>query len=309
MLLFATSDKGGTGRSVTSCNLAYRRALQGGNVCYVDFDLGSPTAGAIFNIDEIAHGTGGSGVHDYLQGHASEPEDYSAWADSDHERLGVRPDGAGDLVLYPDDSDGGEFPGDGGAVARCVELFVQLTSQFDLVIVDLSAGRSHATEIVMAATGRPELSAVPWRWIVFHRWTKQHVVAAHSLVHGERGLLETGRARHHNHARLMASIRFVRTAVVNPDGPELAGLKSTQVRWLRRIDADLHQMAAGLRIGRMNLLGSIPLDPVLQWREQIITDADTTTLDIADQRTVDAFNDLAKKSSEESFMPGFDGSG
>jgi hypothetical protein len=29
MLIFATSDKGGTGRSVTSTNLAYRHALQG----------------------------------------------------------------------------------------------------------------------------------------------------------------------------------------------------------------------------------------------------------------------------------------
>ena len=32
MLVFATSDKGGTGRSVTSSNVVYRRALQGGDV-------------------------------------------------------------------------------------------------------------------------------------------------------------------------------------------------------------------------------------------------------------------------------------
>lgn len=307
MLLFATSDKGGTGRSVTSSNMAYRRAIQGGNVCYVDFDFGSPTAGAIFSIDDLKHGTTGDGIHDYLQGHASEPERHSVWDETDREELRVRPDGAGELVLYPGDSDGGEFPGDAETIDRSVDLFLKLESEFDLVIVDLSAGRSHATEIVMAATAKPELTTVPWRWIVFHRWTKQHVLAAHSLVHGERGLLETGASWRHHHARLMSSIRYVRTAVVNPDGSELAGLKPTQVRWLRRIDADLHQMAAALRVGRMNLLGSVPLDPVLQWREQIITDADTATLDIANQRTVDAFNELAKRSSEESFIPGFDG--
>ena len=306
MLLFATSDKGGTGRSVTSCNLAYRRAVQGGNVCYVDFDFGSPTSGAIFSIDGLAHGTSGGGVHDYLQGEAAEPERHLVWAESDREELRVRPDGAGDLVLLPGDADGGEFPGDENAVRRCVELFVRLESEFDLIIVDLSAGRSHATEIVMAATARPELDAVPWRWIVFHRWTKQHVLAAHSLVYGERGLIETGLAWQHSETRLRNAIRFVRTAVVNPDGPELAGLKPTQVRWLRRINADLHQLAASRGVGRMNLLGAVPLDPVLQWREQIITDADTATLDIANQRTVNAFNELAKGASEEAFTPRFD---
>ena len=57
MLLFATSDKGGTGRSVTGSNVMYRRALQGGDVCYVDFDFGSPTAGAIFGISALNRGT------------------------------------------------------------------------------------------------------------------------------------------------------------------------------------------------------------------------------------------------------------
>jgi hypothetical protein len=98
----------------------------------------------------------------------------------------------------------------------------------------------------------------------------------------------------------------VRTAVVDPDGADLSGLKPTQVRWLRKIDADLHQMAARLKLGRMNLLGSVPLDPVLQWREQIITDADTVTLDIANQETVKAFSELAVRSAEELFVPGLE---
>ncbi len=48
VFVFATSDKGGTGRSVTSANVMYRRALQASDVAYLDFDFGSPTAGAIF---------------------------------------------------------------------------------------------------------------------------------------------------------------------------------------------------------------------------------------------------------------------
>jgi len=36
VLVFATSDKGGTGRSVTSSNVMYRRALQGSDVAYLE---------------------------------------------------------------------------------------------------------------------------------------------------------------------------------------------------------------------------------------------------------------------------------
>ena len=50
MIVFAISDKGGTGRSVTSANVAFRRALAGPNVAYLDVDFGSPTAGAVFGM-------------------------------------------------------------------------------------------------------------------------------------------------------------------------------------------------------------------------------------------------------------------
>jgi MinD-like ATPase involved in chromosome partitioning or flagellar assembly len=74
MLVFATSDKGGTGRSVTSSNVVYRRALQGGDVCYLDFDFGSPTAGTIFNIEAAVRGIPNGGLHAYLQGTLNEPK-------------------------------------------------------------------------------------------------------------------------------------------------------------------------------------------------------------------------------------------
>ena len=64
MIIIATSDTGGTGRSVTGSNVVYRRALQGSDVCYVDFDFGSPTAGAIFGISALNRGTTtGKGTH------------------------------------------------------------------------------------------------------------------------------------------------------------------------------------------------------------------------------------------------------
>ena len=76
MLVFAASDKGGTGRSVTSANLAYQRALAGDDVCYLDFDFGSPTAAAVFDVPERAgrHRARRSALLPRGQGHRTGPD-------------------------------------------------------------------------------------------------------------------------------------------------------------------------------------------------------------------------------------------
>ncbi|MBB5871713.1 hypothetical protein F4553_005092 [Allocatelliglobosispora scoriae] len=299
MLVFATSDKGGTGRSVTSSNLAYRRSLLGGNVVYLDFDFGSPTAGTIFNIDEVMRGTRNGGLHSYLRGVAGQPLRLDVWSTSDRSSLRGRPDGAGQLVLLPGDIGGAEFSSNDEVIRRCVQLLLRVDEEFDLCIVDLSAGRSYATDVVIAATARPEMRGVDARWLVYHRWTRQHIIAAHGLVFGDRGLVDQGVAMGHDRQKLIDSIRFVRTAVVDPDSETLAGLRPEQVAWLEVCNRDLQRLAASVQIGRMNTVGIIPLDPVLQWREQLITDADTVTRQIANQATVEAFVSLAKRLEDD----------
>ena len=294
MLVFATSDKGGTGRSVTSCNVAYRRALQGGDACYLDFDFGSPTAGAIFNIDAAVSGVPSGGLHSCLLGKANEPLSIDVWAASDRASVRGRPPGAGRLVLLPGDSGGGEFAADRDVVRRCTRLLLRMDEEFDLCMIDLSAGRSYATQIVLAATAEPELREIPYRWLVYHRWTAQHIIAAANLVHGRRGIIEAGVEQGHDRDRLSAAIRFVRTAVVDPDAIELAGLRAAQVAWLRDFNRKLQGMASARQVGRTAMLGAVPLDPVLQWREQLISDDDVLALHIANQATVDAFNTIAK---------------
>ncbi|MBO4205172.1 SCO2523 family variant P-loop protein [Micromonospora echinofusca] len=295
MLIFATSDKGGTGRSVTSSNVLYRSALQGSDVCYLDFDFGSPTAGSIFNINHALRGTTRGGLHSYLDGAHGEPQRIDVWAESDRPSLRDRPPGAGRLVLLPGDSGGGEFPTTRENIERCARLFLRLEEEFDVTLVDLSAGRSYATEIVLAATARAELRSVRWRWLVFHRWTRQHVLAASGLVHGQRGIVETGIRHGHDRTRLTESLRFVRTAVVDPDSPELEGLQPAQLAWLRACNQDLLELASRERVGRTLVLGSVPLDPVLQWREQLISDNDVWARRIANRETVEAFDSLAKR--------------
>jgi hypothetical protein len=298
VLVFAASDKGGTGRSVTGANVAYRRALQGGDVAYLDFDFGSPTVGAIFNVESAVRGTEEGGLHSYLRGTIETPTRIDVWTESERASLRGRPDGAGQLVLFPGDMGGGEFASTEDVVRRCVRLFLRMEEEFDISLVDLSAGRSYATDIVLTATARPELRDVTARWLVFHRWTRQHIIAADGLVRGDEGIVDLGVARGHDRSELSNSIRYVRTAVVNPDSDELAGLRPEQVAWLRSTNQALQKLAGERRVGRTSLIGWVPLDPVLQWREQLITDWDTTIRQTANRATVDAFELIAKRLDE-----------
>jgi hypothetical protein len=295
MLVFAASDKGGAGRSVTSSNVAYRRALQGGDCCYLDFDFGSPTSGVIFDLPHALAGVAEGGLHSYLVDGTAGPRRIDIWTESERDVLSVRPAGAGRLTLLPGDIGSGEFSIRPGVVDRCVDLLVQADAEYDLVIVDLSAGRSYATEIVLTATAAPALRNVEARWLIFHRWTRQHIIAAAGLVHGSQGILQTGTQLGHDPVALQAAVQFVRTAVLDPASPGQAVLRPEQLAWLDVCNRRLQDLAGREKAGRSSVLGQIPFDPALQWQEQLLCDNDVWLHRTANQGTIDAFDDLAKK--------------
>jgi hypothetical protein len=295
MLVFATSNKGGTGRSVTSANLVYRQALRGRDVCYADFDFASPTAGSIFDIDDALNGTANrDGLHSYLGGNISTPRAIEVWRDSGRASLGSRPALAGRMVLLPGDLGGAEFASSTEIINGCARLFARLEEEFDVTLVDLSAGRSYATEIALAATAPTRFTGRS-RWLVFHRWSRQHLLAAADLIYGTRGLLQVGASHGHDPSQLREGLRTVRTAIVDPERELLSDLADSQRAWLRAADGALRQLAAEHRLGRTMMLGSVPLDPVLQWREQLITDDDVYSRAIANEGTVQAFEVLAAR--------------
>lgn len=302
MLVFAASDKGGTGRSVTSANLAYHRALDGDDVCFLDFDFGSPTAPAMFDLPDVLPEAEGHGLHSYLQGRTGRPLRVDVWTRTEHPDLRNRPGGSGRLVLLPGDRTGGEFVTDEENLHRCVDLVLSLMREFDLIVVDLSAGRSYAMDLALAATSpRGGLGTLSHRWLVYHRWTRQHVMAAAELVHGERGLVRAGVAMGHQPGALYGSIRFVRAAV-----PDLGSLLWSQVSpaqyaWMRQCDRELEQLAAARGIGKTRMLASIPLEPVLQWQERLITDEDVHDRRIANNETWQAMGDLAHRVTDDKF--------
>ncbi|MGK8501040.1 P-loop NTPase [Nocardia asiatica] len=111
MIVFAISDKGGTGRSVTSSNLAYNLLLNGRSVAYLDFDFGSPTAGSLFEIGSVERGTPDKdGLHEYLLGHNGIARRVDVLAATDRMDLRRKKRSkTGQLVLYPGDEGGGQF--------------------------------------------------------------------------------------------------------------------------------------------------------------------------------------------------------
>ena len=87
---------------------------------------------------------------------------------------------------------------------------------------------------------------------------------------------------------------------MDPNAPDLAGLRPPQLAWLREANRGLQRLAAELSVGRSAMLGAVPLDPVLQWREQLITDSDVWARHVANQATIEAFDSIAKKITDDS---------
>jgi hypothetical protein len=305
MLVFSTSDKGGTGRSVTSCNIAFRLCMSGKNVAYLDFDFGSPTAGALFEIGAVERGVSdASGLHSYLLNENETTTRIDVRAKSDRVELCRMPTRSGKLVLFPGDEGGAEFPTTGTVmVEQCVKLLSKALDEFHVVIVDLSAGRSAAAQLVLEATAQPQLAEKTIRWLIFHRWTRQHIMAASALVHGPSGLLESGVGYGHDEKKLLESIRYIRTAVPNPF-TQPGNEESAQARWLLKQNAALKKLASTKKLGQSTLLGETPMEPMLQWREQVILDADVDAK-IANIATTNAFGELARQLTDDAVWETF----
>jgi len=61
---------------------------------------------------------------------------------------------------------------------------------------------------------------------------------------------------------------------------------------------ELKKLAQRNMIGNSVTLGSTPMEPVLQWREQVVSDTDLAD-NIANVATVEAFSELAYKLTDE----------
>lgn len=305
MLVFASSDKGGTGRSVTSCNLAYRLSLLGHDVAYLDFDFGSPTAGAIFEISALERGAAAGGLHSYILGKVAAPMRVDIRAVTERGDMKTRPPGSGKLTLFPGDAGGAEFALTKPHIKRAITLFKAVEGEFDVCIVDLSAGRSSALDMSVQAVapGVRSADADPVRWLLFHRWTTQHVIAASGLLFADNGIVSCAENAGFSRPGFIELVRTIRTAV--PDSTAFGDMATPeQEAWLRESDDILKGLAKSRRLGQDLLAGTTPLEPMLLWREQVIMDLDVKR-NLAKRATTEAFDKLANKVIDDHAWEGF----
>ena len=70
-------------------------SLLGYDVAYLDFDFGSPTAGAIFEIPSLERGAAHGGLHSYILGKVAVPMRADIRAVTERPDLKTRPPGSG----------------------------------------------------------------------------------------------------------------------------------------------------------------------------------------------------------------------
>lgn len=301
------SDKGGTGRSVVGCNLAYRLAAGVGdeqvrNVAYIDLDLGSATSGSVFWIPGAETGVDGPAMHDWLL-HGLAPDkgtsdfgslsEIDVWAQSLRFGPGFQGN-RGDLLLYPGAKGGADLsPNAEHLAGRMSDLFESLRQErgIDTAIVDMRAGRSAVSDGLITLSALQQAGGAPFmiRWIVFHRWTPQSAHAGANLISGPSGLLSHFGAIAGDGHQL--DYRVVRTAVPTvdewqTDAQDLSAIVEGVNRKLEKLVKESGSLD--------KVLHEVGWDPLLQWREQIVLPEDVDSQEAREQ-TVEDLDGLARE--------------
>jgi MinD-like ATPase involved in chromosome partitioning or flagellar assembly len=265
-VLAMTSFKGGTGRTTTTANLAYRLAIEGRPVCVIDLDLASPTFGAVLQLEGMFSGAR-CGIHDLL------PKGYGGESDIPVSRTReqclpveghtsnrfVRNELASAQATYdilPGKADYTDALPQFDLMSRALDdILAELTERYDVVFVDVRSGTDGPLHAL--ANGETEKT-----WVVFYRWTPQHLAGTHALI--QRELVDEYQQE---------SIVAVRTAYIPPH------------TYSTRPDAGWFQSAQGTLTSRQEQLGldsytraDIRREDILLWREGILTEQEFGTV-------------------------------
>ena len=285
--LFACiSHKGGTGRTVSTANLAYHLALRGRDVCILDLDLASPTLGAVVGLDDIATGAE-VGIHNILAGRLQPEEveelERNVWNSSDINRH-YKPESHGRFRVVPGTIKGADrvmeedYPKFRDRLSR---VLTDLRARYEYVFCDLRSGIGPVPEAFLWEKIASQLDS----WLLFYRWTHQHLYGVADLASELSD--KTDRPLGEGNPRFLS----VRTAVIKVDSVPIESRL-----WIGRRDDHLRERSKGLaRLTRPPLenIGAIPLDMILQWSESILT-TDHAEL-VGNSLTLKAFDRLAEK--------------
>jgi MinD-like ATPase involved in chromosome partitioning or flagellar assembly len=296
----AISHKGGTGRSVTMANVATCAALRGRNVCIVDLDLASPTFGSIVGLDGVetgvplgGHPTQPKSVFDILARMTSgEGEDeyryvdhalLNMWKGSAFKGTGLDKKNSG-LFLLPGRQNASDAFQPRVLAPALDKLLGQLAASHDFIICDVRSGISHPFTAFLLPQVRQHIAGY-----LFHfRWTPQQLSGLGDLLKRDKRIRDVQLP--------LEKVRFIQTAKIPTETVAgKLGLKG----WLEQNEKGLVAQFDELKKFATDykqdvVLGEVPLDPVLQWRETIISQRMVQD-GIANSATLQAFDMIAEK--------------
>lgn len=266
-----TSHKGGTGRSTTTANVAYQLACQGESVCIVDLDLASPTFGAILELSGLEAGAD-LGIHDLLPRHsrgvnrvidAPIPPNEAAelcvsvadYSSSAAVRMDLQAQ-SGRFDLLPGKREMNENLAEFDVMGAVLDsILEELVDHYDYVFLDVSSGTDSA--LYALAQGRTDLT-----WVVFYRWTPQHLAGFARLILELRDQMG------------QENILGVRTAFINPTVYQ----GTNGYAWFAEQNRSLEQLARSLLQERDPTVATISRDDTLLWKEGILSAVEYGTM-------------------------------
>lgn len=295
-VVIGVSYKGGSGRTTTMANVAYRLALSSVNsVCMVDLDLGAPTLGAVLELAGYESGTKvGRGIHSFLPNPQTgnrqrevrallEDKELLVDVQSNCASPGVR-DALRSLGDDPSfrvllgEAEWRDIASPESLDVPINEVVETLALRWPYTFVDVGAG----TDSQLLALTRHHRPAER-TWAVFYRWTPQH-------VRGTAHLIEQLLAG--NVPREM--IRTVRVARGTPP-PDLEGtpVEIAAARWVHDQDAETERIASEVGLDEYPVT-DIPRSEILYWRDGIIATEALPSLADASRELIDSYRRLAK---------------
>lgn len=286
----AVSHKGGTGRSVTVANVAYRLALKKLDICCVDLDLTSPTLGSVFGMGKYQAGAANKGqqvapisVFDLLNRDNDGTIVLNQWENSlvdiwtqtseDLEEPAIKPR----FMLLPGLANADMRQLDLG---RLQDLLKRLSESFDIVFLDVRSGNSEIADRLLSADCDEHINC----WLIHFRWTRQHLAGVGNYV--ESFLRDTAK-------RFKGRLFLVSTAFPPSFDRAGPGLQSLLVEYNKGLETRLEELLRRLGFEGERPLGPVPFEELLLWKETVIT-RDMVERHIAQDATAKGFEQITE---------------
>jgi CobQ/CobB/MinD/ParA nucleotide binding domain len=294
-VVIAASFKGGSGRTTTMANVAFRLALNTFNrVCMIDLDLAAPTLGSVLELDGYEAGTKpGRGIHSFLPNPetGNKPREVGALLEDADLLVDVRRNCGSPGVRQALESLGDD-PWFrvllGEAQWREVANPESLSKPINSILETLSTRVPYVFVDVRAGTDSPLFALTHYhrprerKWAVFYRWTPQHVRGTAHLIDQ---LIKNNVPRD-----LIHTVRVARGTLAEPlDG---TAADNALASWMAGQDALTQEYAEDLGLLAFPRT-DIPRSEILFWRDGIIAAEALPGLGQASRTLTDAYRQLA----------------